>query len=203
MKFISFLNKYKFFLFFLTVGLTIFCYPMVKSGFDLIPGNGMDSKSISYILEHSWYWLNKVPLHEEFWSAPFYFPNKNNLAFSDSLMGLMPFYWLLRVFLPTFSAFQALMVVASILNYSTFYYLLKHQFKYCDLSSSVGSFIFAFGLMRLFRMVHLNYYSQYLTILALIFLLNIKKENSILKNNLYFLLQCNFTPAILWLGVLG
>ena len=87
MKFISFLNKYKFFLFFLTVGLTIFCYPMVKSGFDLIPGNGMDSKSISYILEHSWYWLNKVPLHEEFWSAPFYFPNKNNLAFSDSLMG--------------------------------------------------------------------------------------------------------------------
>ena len=55
----------------------------------------------------------------------------------------------------------------------------------------MGSFIFAFGLMRFFRSIHLNYYSQFYTILGLIFLFKINKKNSLLKNNIYFFLSAS------------
>ena len=142
-------------------GLLIFSYPMLKSGFDLMPGDGLDSKSINYILENSFQWLIRTPKHEYFWTAQFYFPYENNITFSDSLMGIDPIYWVLRIFWKPFSAFQALYIVLSILNYSTFYYLLKKVFKFSDLSSSLGAFIFGFGLLRFFRSIHLNYYSQF------------------------------------------
>ena len=184
----SILKKYKYFILFLIIGLLIFCYPMLKSNFDLMPGDSLDVKLFTYILEHSFLWLIKTPSHFDFWSAPFFYPFENNLAFSDVTLIIMPFYWFLRIFFEPFSALQALLIVLCVLNYSTFYYLLARQFKYCDLASSVGAFIFAFGLMRYFKMVHLNYYAQFATILSLIFLLKVNKNNSKLKNNFYFAL---------------
>ena len=188
----SVLKKFKYCILFLILGLLIFTFPMLKSGFDLMPGDGLDVKLFTYILEHSYKWLLRVPSHLEFWSAPFYYPFENTLAFSDVTMAIMPFYWILRIFFEPYSAVQALVFVLCILNYSTFYYMLNRQFKYCDLASSMGAFIFAFGLMRYFKMVHLNYFGQFATILALIFALKINKENSILKNNVFFLLSTLF-----------
>jgi len=158
-----------------------------------MPGNGFDIKSFTYILEHSWQWVLKIPTHEKLWDIPFYYPYKNTLAFSDALIGIMPLYWLIRIFTKNpFDAIQILMPLMCILNYFCFYYLLKKQLKYSDLSSSIGAFIFAFGIMRYYRMVHLNYYSQYLTILSLIFLTKINVLNSRFKNNIYFLLTVSF-----------
>lgn len=189
---VSFLNKSKWFLIYLILGLAIFSYPMITSDFDKMPGNGYDIKSLSYILEHSFLWLSQTPSHHFFWNLPFYYPTPNTLAYSDACFGLMPIYWLARTMFDDLSAIQAMMLIISAINYSVFYYLLKKQFNYSHLASALGSFIFAFGLMRLFRMVHLNYYGQYLTILSMIFFLKVKKDNTVLKNNIYFLLAAGF-----------
>lgn len=195
MKFISFLNNNKFFILFLLFGLLIFTYPMLISGFDLMPGDGTDVKTFNYLLEHSRLWLLRVKPHEYLWDAPFYYPYSNTLAYSDALIGLMPIYWIIRLFWSEQSSLQVLFITMCVLNYSTFYYFLnskKCKLMFSSLASSLAAFIFAFGLMRYYRMSHLNYYSQFFTILFLIFLFKTDKSNSKFKNNLYFLLALIF-----------
>ena len=186
---INFLNKYKFYFLFLLIGITIFFFPMFLSGFDLMPSDGYEIKSYGYILEHSWLWLNKIEPHNSFWTLPIYEQFPNSLAFGDSLMGIIPFYWLIRIFTNSpFSALQVLLILLCIVNYSTFYYFSKKTFNFSDLSSSISSFVFAFSLIRCFQIENLNYFSQFLSILAIVFLLKIKKENSRLENHKYFIL---------------
>ncbi|MBR1617546.1 hypothetical protein IJ670_05275, partial [bacterium] len=149
-------------------------------------GNGHDVKFISYILEHSWLWLNKVPTHEYFLTAPFFYPYENNLAYSDLLVGIMPLYWILRTFLSPFSAIQGLVILMCVINYGVFYYFLRRSLKFSSLASGVGAFLFAFGILRYFRMPHFNYYCQFIEILSLIFFLKVNRENSVVKNHIFF-----------------
>ena len=155
-----------------------------------MPGDGSDVKTFNYLLEHSRLWLLKVLTHEYLWNAPFYYPYDNTLAYSDAIIGLMPIYWLIRLFWSEFSSLQVLFVVMCILNYSTFYCLLnKCKFKFSSLASSLGAFIFAFGLMRYYRMSHLNYYCQFFTILALIKACDINKMK---RPNIAVLIESSF-----------
>ncbi len=182
-------NKFGFYFLFLIIGFLIFFYPMILSGFDLMPGRGEYSKYFNYILEHSWLWLKQAAPNYYFWSAPFSYPMQSTTALSDSLLGIAPFYWILRFSsINPFSSFQILIVFLCFLNYTTFYYLLNKKFKFSTLASSVSSFIFAFSLMRYFRMDEINYYSQFYTILAIIFLLSVNKTNSRMKNHFWFIL---------------
>ena len=182
------LSKHSYFLFFLTLGLLIFTYPMLITNFDIMPGNGYDVKSFGYILEHIRLWVYQIYPHQSLWDAPFYYPIKNSLAFSDTLFGIAPFYIILRFFLSPLSSIQGILVVMCVLNYATFYYLLNKQLKFSPLASALGSFIFAFGLSRYYRTVHLNYLSQFYSILSIIFLLKVNINNTKLKNYGYFLL---------------
>ena len=182
-------KNFGFYFLFLFIGLIIFFYPMMSTGFDLMPGRGEYSKYFNYILEYSWLWIKQVAPNYYFWSPPFYYPTEHTLAISDSLIGIIPFYWGLRILsINPFSSFQILMVFLCILNYSTFYYLMKSKLKFSVLASSVSSFIFAFSLMRYFRFDEINYFTQFYTILAVIFLLNVDKNNSKIKNHIWFLL---------------
>lgn len=201
MKFINYLNKQKiknfilkwgFFSFFLFLGLIIFTYPMILNP-DIMPGDACDVKSFAYILEHSYKWLLREPLHSSLIDIPFYYPSQNTLFYSDALIGIMPFYWVIRVFCDSaFSAVQILLPFMCLLNYSSFYYFLKKQLKFESLYSSIGAYLFAFSLLRYYRLCHLNYFSQFFSVLALIFLFKINKENQNSKNHLYFALSVLF-----------
>ena len=183
------LKNYGFYFLFLVIGLLIFFYPMLRTKFDLMPGMGEYSKYFNYILEHSWLWLNQNAPNYYFWSPPFSYPKESTLALSDSLVGIMPLYWSLRFFkLNPFTSFQVLIMLLCILNYTTFYYLLNHKFKFSNFTSSISSFIFAFSIMRYFRMDEISYFTQFYTILAIIFLLNVNENNSRIKNHFWFLL---------------
>ncbi len=183
------LKEYGFYFLFLIIGLLVFFYPMLGTKFDLMPGMGEYSKYFNYILEHSWLWLNQNAPNYYFWSPPFSYPQESTLASSDSLVGIMPIYWGLRLFrLNPFTSFQILMMLLCILNYATFYYLLNHRFKFSNFASSISSFIFAFSVMRYFRMDEIGYFTQFYTILAIIFLLNVNENNSRIKNHFWFLL---------------
>ena len=183
------INKYGFYCLFLIIGLIIFFYPMFISNFDLIPGKGENNLYFNYILEHSWLWIKQNAPNYYLWSPPFYYPEQSTMALSDSLIGIMPFYWFLRTlsFNP-FNAFQILFIFLCFLNYSAFYYLMNKELNFSSLASSVSSFIFAFSLMRYFRIDEINYYTQFFTILAIIFILKVNKNNSKMKNHLWFLL---------------
>ena len=181
-------NNFGFYLLFLIIGLIIFFYPMILSNFDLMPGMNDTNNYLNCVLEHSWLWLNNISPNYYFWSAPFNYPMQSSTALYDSLLGIAPIYWILRLFsINPFSSFQILTVFLCFLNYSTFYYLLNKKFNFSTLASSLSSFIFAFSIMRYYRMDEINYYTQFYTILAIIFILNVNKNNSRIKNHLWFL----------------
>ena len=134
MKFINylsnFLKKHFYFLLFLIIGLIIFFYPMVLSGFDLMLGDGKDVKIINYILEHYYLWIIQFPGHTNFWEMPFFYPIPDTLIMGDMLIGGAPIYCFLRIFFEPLSAFQVFAILVCIINYSSFYYLLNKQLKF-------------------------------------------------------------------------
>ena len=163
---------------FLLIGLFIFFYPILFSGFELMPGWNSDSRLIAYIFEHSWNWLTNTSITNSLWDMPFMYPHKNTLAISDTFIGVMPFYWIFRSFIKNpFTVLQILYVLFSVFNYFTFYCLLKKQLKFSTLASSFGAFIFAFSLMRYYRLGHFQFFTQFYSILSLIFLINTFSEN--------------------------
>ena len=86
---------------------------MLLSGFDLMPGDGTDAKTFGYLLEHSRLWLLHVYPHDTLWDAPFYYPLSNTLALSDAIIGIMPIYWISRLFLDELSSIQAVFIIMS------------------------------------------------------------------------------------------
>lgn len=189
MKYINFLNKTKYYFIFLAIGVLLFFNKMFISGFDIIPG-GYNGIYNNYVLEHYFLWISGI--HDSFWSAPFNYYDAHSIAQSDSLMGYIPLYCILRIFIKNpFSAFQLLFIALCILNYSCFYYLLKIlRFKPC--ASSVGAFVFAFSVLRYFNFDNVSYFSQFLSVLSIICLLKVKKQNKSIINHIYFTFFCIF-----------
>ena len=190
MKFISFLNKNKYLFIFLTIGLAVFTFPMLASGFDLMPGDRYNFLYYNYILEHGFLYLSKNPLHGVFWQAPFP-PFELSSAYDETLMGLVPVYSFFRLFFRPFDSYQALFFVLCAINYFVFYWFLK-QFKFSDIASSFGAYIFAFNIFRFFKINQIEFFSQFLSVLSIIFLIKVIGKKSSIKNHFYFLLSAVF-----------
>ena len=82
----------------LIVGLLFFCYPMILSYGDAMPGDLGDARFINYVLEHGWLYIQRQELHYDFWTLPFFYPNSNTLAYSDIMLGGMILYVPIRFF---------------------------------------------------------------------------------------------------------
>lgn len=190
MKFINFLNKYKFFILFLVVGLIIFYFPCIKSSFDLMQGE-FDNKYFNFVLEYGYKSFCSLfnGNYFSFWQGDKYFLNPNSLAQNDTLISILPLYIPIRTIIKNpFTSFQVLYFILSLLNYFIFYYFLsKTKLKFSDLSSSIGAFLFAFGILRTEKIDEINYYTQFFSILCLIFILKADLKNKPIVNNLCFL----------------
>lgn len=174
-------------IFFLLIGLIIFFYPVIFINKGLMPGDLGDCRFINYILEHYYLFLKGNELHNSLWNLPVFFPYKNTLAYSDILLGGALIYAPIRLFFGAQTSFQIWLVVCCILNYFSFYILLKQVFKFKSLPSSLGAFLFAFSLVRYSQIYHTQLFLQFFSIFSLICFLSIKKENSKTKNSWLFL----------------
>lgn len=167
----NFIKDKKYLFLFLLFGICIFAYPMFSSGFQKIPGDFGDTRFVCYNLEHYFLFLNRVEPHTFFWDMGIFYPMANNAAFSDMHIGLALIYIPVRFFIHNqFTVFQITFLFACILNFLSFYFLLNKCFKYNDLSSSIGGFIFAFSVTRYAQAVHLQLMGQFPMIFGLYFL---------------------------------
>src|SRR3954463_15640339 len=89
----------------LTAGLLAAFHPTLLSGFTLVQTDPGDTLLNHYVLEHSWLWLTKADYAGTLWSPPFFAPTPLTLAYSETLLGTAPLYWLLRAFCPELPAF--------------------------------------------------------------------------------------------------
>lgn len=159
---------------FLIIGLIIFFYPLFLNP-DNMPGSFGDARFINYVLEHGYLWVVQSGVHTSFWDMPIFYPYKNTLAFSDMLIGGMIIYIPVRFvtecfekLYPAQTALQIWFMISCILNYSSFYLLMRKVFKFERLCSSVAAFLFAFGLPRHVQIGHLQLSQQYFTIFSIL-----------------------------------
>ena len=123
-------------------------HPVILTGFDRLQIGRGDPRLVHYIIEHSWLWLTQQPHHEDFWSPPVFYPEPNVGAFSDTMVGSAPFYWIWRaVGLPASASFQLWMMTCLSLNFLIAYLFLM-RLELGPWPSAVGAFLFGFGINR-------------------------------------------------------
>jgi hypothetical protein len=120
----------------------------------LLPGDLQDSRFNNYILEHFYRWVTGQT--HNYINAPFFFPFKQALAFSDTLLGSAPFYTLFRfVGFDSETAFQFWFILGFFLNYIAASYVLKHL-HLKPLAIGAGAFFFTYGLPLLAQENHVQ-----------------------------------------------
>lgn len=127
-----------------------------------------------YFLEHAWRTLFKG-LHgwADYFNAGFFYPAQNTMAYSDLLLGVMPFYGAVRVLSfngllwESDTSFQLWILTILSMNYAVAYAWLRVDFRCSKLASSVGAFLFAFAGPRISQMGHEQLLGQFYSILAI------------------------------------
>src|SRR5438128_3727277 len=91
--------------------------PYVGYQFEYYPGDLIDARLFMYLLEHGYKWLSGHTPHS-FLDAPFYYPVRGVMGYSENFLGQLPFYapwrWL---GLDRETSFQMWFVVGFLLNY--------------------------------------------------------------------------------------
>lgn len=148
----------------LAIGLFFFYFRSFRAGFSLLPGDSADGRLCHYFLEHSWLWISGDTLHAEFWNAPFFYPVKNVMAYSETLLGAAPIYWFFRALgVPATLSYLIFPGILGILNYCAMYIFLRHAFKTDPVPSGGGAFLFSFCAPRLVSLIHIQMYPQFYT----------------------------------------
>ena len=146
---------------------------MWRSGFTLSPGGG-DSRLVTYSLEHSYLFVLRQAPHRSFWDPPIFYPARNVAAYTDTLLGLAPFYWIFRsAGIPPDTTFQLWLIVIGLLNFATFFLFLRKVFDLGAVGASAGAFLFAFGSPRTAQLHHPQLVPHCLVVVALFALFKI------------------------------
>lgn len=126
------------------IGFVNFPMRVVGWQFEYVPGDGVDNRLNNFILEHGYRYL--CGQEQSFWDAPDFYPARNTTAFSDTHLGMLPLYSLVRVlgFSPE-CAFQAWFVIPFILNFAAAAWALR-RLGAGPAGVAIGAGIFAFGL---------------------------------------------------------
>jgi hypothetical protein len=121
---------------------------------DAVPGDLGDGRFNMYILEHGYRWL--MHWDKSFWSAPFFYPAQNVVAYSDHHLGSFLFFSLFRVLgLNRETVFQLWAVTIFGLNYWITFLVLKKR-KLHPAGAVAGAYLFTFGALMAARMMHIQ-----------------------------------------------
>ena len=130
-------------------GLAAAFYPAFRSGFRELQINPGDPRLVQYLLEHTWRWLRRLPGHGSLWDQPMFHPAEGVGAYTDTMLGAAPPYWLFRALgLETGPAFQLWMMACLALNFLATYLLLTRGLRLGRWPSAAGAFLTGFGIAR-------------------------------------------------------
>ena len=183
----------------IALGLLLDFHPMLLSSLGRVQGDTIDSRDVNYFLEHSYRWAGS-PVNRSFWDAPIFYPAPNNTAFGDVLIGAMPAYapWRLLRF-DADTAFQIWILAVCVLNFLSFYVLLRTCLSFAVIPSCLGAFLFSFGAPRVGQSIHQQLLPQFYLVIctyALIMLFRPERHRSHWWVVLFF---CSLTLQI-WSG---
>lgn len=156
------------------LGLLMLYHPTLLRGFEAVQTDVGDTRLGLFILEHSFRWLQGLPLHASYWDPPFFYPAKNVAAYSETLLSVAPYYWMWRAMgAGEYTALQLWMISVSTLNFVAAFVLFRCALKMSQLSASLGAFFFAFANLRASQLNHHQLVSQFYAVAAVFALLKV------------------------------
>jgi hypothetical protein len=151
------------------VGIIATSYPTLISGFARVQGGLGDSRLVNFTLEHSYRWLAGMPLAQNLWSPPIFYPVRDVATYTDLLLGFAPLYWPWRLLgASPLTAYQLWMLGCWTLNFWVAYLLFRRGLRLGPLGAAAGSYLFAFGSPRLANLIHQQLAPQFFLLLALL-----------------------------------
>ncbi len=151
---------------FFAAGFILAVLPAFGWNFTMLPGSE-DTIFNSIILEHGYQWLGG--LQPSFWDAPFFHPAPNALAYSDSHLGNLPIFVLLRSFMPLFPAVGAWIISQLILNFSCCVWVMR-RWGFPAVAAAAGAYVFTFALPVTAQFGHIQLLPRFAGIIAAYFL---------------------------------
>lgn len=149
--------------------------------FHSTPGDLIDARFNSVILEHLYKWL-KIGLNgnwTDVWSPTFFYPYQNTLAFSDNHFGSALSYLLLRyVGFTREISFSGWYVMGFFLNFSCSFWVFR-RFQFNIFSSSAAAFVFSFSLPVIAQDVHSQFSYRFAIPLAFLAFCNLINSRSL------------------------
>lgn len=152
-----------------SAGLTILFWPMFFSGFTRLQDNPGDTLLNHYILEHTWTCVSRTNYTGDFWNPPFFYPVRNVLAYSETLIGVAPVYWFFRLIFAETHAYQAWIITMAGGTYICTVWALRRM-EISHLAAATASFLFSFGMIRSNQVGHQQLLCQLFTAPAIAFL---------------------------------
>jgi hypothetical protein len=126
------------------MGLHMTVFQLTNYNFERMIGDLGDSRFILSIVEYNYQWI--CGNYTNYWEGFFMYPDNEVISYSDNLLGITPFYSVLRLLgLESHSAFQALIVLCHVLNFLFCYYCF-FQVSGNRYGAAAGAFIFAFSI---------------------------------------------------------
>ena len=121
---------------------------------DADPGDLGDARFNMYVLEHGHRWLMR--LDQSFWSAPFFYPAQNVIAYSDNHLGSFLFYSLFRILgASRETAFQLWAITIFSLNYFVTYAVVRRQ-KFSPFGAITCAYLFTFSMIMAAQIGHIQ-----------------------------------------------
>jgi hypothetical protein len=149
-------------------------FPIFGDNFDRIPGDLTDARFNNYLLENGYSYLTNK--EHVFWNAPFCYPEKEIISYSDNFIGELPLYAAFRVCgMDNQSAYQGWMVVTLLLNFIVCAWVL-FRLSGNKLAALAGAFVFTFAIPVFDQNYHSQMMARYMLPLAFYFLIMLLKE---------------------------
>jgi hypothetical protein len=158
----------------LLLGLSLLHYPFLRGPGTQIPGDSADAAFLHYVLEYEFQWLHGGFVHQSLWDAPFFYPHANSLAYSEVLLGVLPFYGIWRLIgLDPAHSYQLWFVSLSVVNFVVLYEFLRKVMELRRLPSALGAYFFAFASPRVNQLhaSHAQLWAEFYVVLAMWFLI--------------------------------
>ncbi len=146
------------------LGLWLAFYPMLRSGFAQMQQDPHDSRLINFVLENGYLWVTG---RAQLFSPELFWPVKGAATYTESLVGVMPFYLPFRLagFEPD-TSLQLWMLSMGALNYLAALLLLRRGFGFGWVATALGAFLIAFGSPRLAQLGHQHLLPHFYSLLA-------------------------------------
>ncbi|MBM7112551.1 hypothetical protein [Archangium primigenium] len=143
-------------------------HAVLRSGLTVLQGDEGDVRFVHYVLEHGWRFVHGDAGHERFWDAPFFFPVRNTVAYSDPLVGVLPLYAVWRALgVGPDRAFALWVLAVTSLNFWAARWFLSRPVGASVGAATVGAVLFAAGASRINQANHVQLLPQFYSLLAL------------------------------------